>query len=204
VINEGILLQFSELVNILLLKTLQNKTIYLADIPLNYYKFLLADAFNLSSLNEIYREILNTIVHFGKFGIKNDLFETFFMFYGQIAQMPRDIHLFENLRKIRENDKENEVSIYVEMPHLNSFLKYYKTMKNEKNWEKLNEKVLIGKKTNEFVEKIAILDILFESKGNTVVNGRMKEFLEGNSINFKENYGNCFNKYSEIKKNLLN
>ena len=67
-INEGIVLNFPEFTNILILQILRNKNVYLGDIPLNAYKIILADALDLKVLIKSFED---TIKHLKNFGSEN-------------------------------------------------------------------------------------------------------------------------------------
>lgn len=175
VMTEGILMNFPEFTNILILQILRNKNIYLADIPLNSYKIMLAKALNREALIKSFEE---TIESSKKFGPEVEIFNIFSMLYGHYLQMPRDIYIYNFLRKIRKVQPKTDVSIFVEMPHFDSFQKYFKMMMNKQGEEETSGKLEI---TEELVGKLAILDELFEVKSDKILEEKMTDFLKKQS-----------------------
>ena len=201
VMSEGILMNFPEFTNILILQILRNKNIYLADIPLNRYKIMLAKALNKEALIKSFEK---TIESSKKFGPEAEIFNIFSMFYGHYLQMPRDIHLYNFLMKIRKVQPKTDVSIFVEMPHFDSFQKYFKIMMNKQGGEvETSGKLEI---TEELVEKLAILDVLFEVKSDKILDEKMTDFLKKQSDmqNFEKVYRDNLLKNKDQKKSLSN
>lgn len=199
-INEGIVLNFPEFTNILILQILRNKNVYLGDIPLNAYKIILADALDLKVLIKSFED---TIKHLKNFGSENDTLNVFSMLYGHFLQMPRDIHLYNVFKKLRKSQPKTEISIYVEMLHFDSFHKYFNMVKG-KNEEKLDENQNQSF-PEEYLEKIAILNILFEMKSDKILDEKMGEFLKKRMkmTDFERIYQEKIAKFKELKKNLL-
>lgn len=196
VVTENLLLHFNELINIMLLQTLENRKVYLSDIPINYYKILLAESLDLKLLDEMFNETMKAMK---QYGLQKDIFNMFSMIYGHVIQIPRDIHLYGVLNNIKKTQPDQEITIYVEMQHFDSFQKYFQIKRKETN----NESFLgvKGKYEIDMVEKIAILDIMLETKGTQETKVKMMDFLKTNikEKRIQELYDITFEKYSEIR-----
>lgn len=202
VINENVLLNFHEMFYILTLKILENRSIFLADIPLNYYKLFIAKSMPLVEMEKMLTETFSSMK---SFGFKKGISDVFFMLYGHVLQIPRDIYLYDLLMRIRETEKEKEILLFVEMPQFDSFFQFYKITKKAKS-------NLIGisslEKIEHLIEKLSILEILFESHADKSknVNTKMLNFLENNlkDLNVKEAFNVSLEKYSAIRKEFIN
>ena len=192
-IPEKTLANYNHLANLLLLETLQTKRIFLGDLPLNRYKLLIAKHIELDKMKEIIKNTINSIQ---QYGFHRDLFNVFFMLYGEIAQLPRDIHLYRNLQWIRGLWPNDELAIFVEMTHLATFNRYHGLMAGRPVED---EKALITDINEAFIEKLAILEVLCESRGETRMSDGLKLFMQGKEVLFDE----MVKKYEAMKKEIL-
>lgn len=203
IVNEHLLLNFHEMFNILILKVLQNKKVYLADIPLNYYKLVIANSLTLNELKKIFEETLKSMKNYK---LDKDIFSMFSMIFGHVLQLPRDIYMYDILTQLRNDNKNEEIVLYVEMPHLYSFFNYFKNAEKKKLKNAISMENIQYKEGRELVEKIAILELLFEGKSDKTrkINRKMLDVLgdKFKDIDVKKTFEDKLGEYLELKKQI--
>lgn len=187
---------YNEMVNILLLEAIQNKRIYFGDIAFNHYKLLLAGLIPLDQLRSMFNDTMQAIENLR---LERNLFNAFFMLYGNLAQIPKDLHLVRTFKQLRKAHPEEEIAIFVEMPHFDSILKQLTVFQGREIEE---EKVNLGK-DEEFVEKLAILEILCESRAERSCTLRLKEYVKSQNM-LDLQFDKYIDKYAGLKIEKFN